>query len=174
MHDPVFYDSRTNEHGRLTYKLPVSFDHDPPKPMTAAKIARVGDVLDIVEKITTIFHPDRADCERAYHLALRDRVWYALARFAKTKRVPTTRDGQRMRDEMISAQCKLDVLEDLAASGLCMMREVCDARAALAFLDSKFQIAQQKFRQARKQDDADILAGIVRHRPQRKPPVVHL
>jgi hypothetical protein len=167
MSDPIFYDPRT-------HRLPVSFDRDPPKPMTAAKIARVGDVLDTVEKITTIWHPDRVDCEHSYRLALRDFVWHRLARFAKTKRVPSTRDGLRLRDEMLEAQGKLDVLEDLAAFGLCTMREVCDARAALALADSQFQIAQHKFRDAKTQDEADKRAGIVRHHPQRKPPVVHL
>jgi hypothetical protein len=147
-HDPIFYDPRplVRPGFRRTYNLPVSFDHDPPKPMKAAQIAHVGDLLDTIEKITTIWHPDRADYERRYRLALRDRVWYELARFAKVKRVPNMRDGQRLRDEMINAWVKLYRLEEAQSLGVCTMREMCDARAAYALADSKFQIAQKKFR----------------------------
>jgi hypothetical protein len=140
MHD-VLLDDRS-------WDLPRDFD--PPKPLRGAQIARLGDTLDEFEGVPP-WRIARYDAEVEYLVAVRDRTWAEIRKFERLKRAPSFRDGQRMRAEIIEAQCQLD--------NAVTAREICDARAALELARCRFEISQRKYRQARRQAKADERAG---------------
>lgn len=125
-------------------------DFDPPKPLRAAEIARLGDTLDEFEGAPP-WRIARSDAEIDYLNAVRDRTWTEIRKFERRKRAPSFRDGQRLRAEIVEAQCRLDQASTA--------REVCDARAALELARCRFEISQRKYRQSRRQAEADERAG---------------
>lgn len=131
-----------------SWKLPR--DYDPPKPLRSKQIARLGDRLDEFESAPA-WPPAQYDAQVEYLTATRDRAWFEIKKFQNLKRVPSQRDGQRLRAELVNALCRLDEAKTA--------REFCDARAAVLLADSKFQIAERKHLEARRQARADERAG---------------
>lgn len=125
-------------------------DFDPPKPLRAAEIARLGNALDDYEGAPS-WRIARCDAEVDYLNAVRDRMWTEIRKFERRKRAPSFRDGQRLRAEIVEAQCRLDQASTA--------REVCDARAALELARCRFEISTRKYFAARRQAEADERAG---------------
>lgn len=141
LNDSIMRDERT-------WSLPANYD--PPKPLRAAQIARLGDILDEFEAAPP-WSIARCDAETDYLTAVRDRAWFQIKKLEAAKRVPSWGDGQRLRSEITDAQCRLDEASTA--------RELCDARAELQVARCAFEIAQRKYRQAGLQAEADDRAG---------------
>ncbi|MET4045349.1 hypothetical protein ABIC03_007081 [Bradyrhizobium sp. RT6a] len=122
-----------------SWELPRDFD--PPKPLRAAQIARLGDALDELEGAPP-WRLARGDAEIDYLNAVRDRTWAKIRKLERLKRVSSFKDGQLMKAEVTDAQCRLD--------RACTAREICDARAALELTRCRFEISQRKYRQSRR------------------------
>ena len=172
----------------ISQRLPDNYE--PPKPLRAAEMARLGDALDEVESLPD-WRSDKHDAERDYITALRDRVWFEVRKAQRVKRVPSRRDGLRLNERRIETAMRYEELAASVAAGKRWLlretramlgvadsnvtaRELCDACAEMALTESKFKIAQRKFRDAKRQTEADKRTGIVRHTHQRNPSMVHL
>jgi hypothetical protein len=148
----------------ISERLPDNYE--PPKPLTAAKIARLGNALDEVETLPR-WRIEKTDAARDYILALRDKVWFELRKAQGIKHAPSQSDGLRLKEEYFKAAIRYDELaasvtankrwllcESRAVLGIAdsnvTARELCDAYAARVLTESKFKIAQRKFHEARK------------------------
>ncbi|MCK1346026.1 hypothetical protein [Bradyrhizobium sp. CW11] len=116
-------------------------DFDPPKPLRAAQIARLGDALDEFEGAPP-WRVARSDAQIDYLNAVRDRTWAKIRKLERLKSVPPFKDGPLMKAEITHAQCRLD--------RACTAREICDARAALELTQWRFEISQRRYREARR------------------------
>ncbi|MET4216958.1 hypothetical protein ABIB00_002155 [Bradyrhizobium sp. LB14.3] len=141
LNDSILRDERT-------WSLPP--EHVPPKPLRAAQIARLGDTLDEFESAPP-WSIARGDAEADYLVAVRDRAWFRMKKLETAKCAPSWRDGQRLRSEITDALCRFDEASTA--------RELCDARAGLQVARCAFEVAQLKYRQARRRAETDERAG---------------
>jgi hypothetical protein len=143
-------------------------DYDP-KPLPAKKIAALGDALDKIDSIRREIEelersPDievrrRADelsyCKDDlrdagfwYWAAIRDRVWHEIAKIRRNAKLPTARDGRRLYDEYILVSIKYDDLAKLGSDTT--MRDLINARAALALVRAHYQIMNRRYNAAKR------------------------
>ena len=112
---------------------------EPAQPLRAKEIARLGDVCDEAEKLPTwCMCRDEAILE--YYLAIRDKIWFEIAKLQRIKKVPTQAEGLRLRDARAEAWDAFETIKDTGS-----LRDVINARGALALAEARFEIGQRKF-----------------------------
>lgn len=104
---------------------------------------------------------DRASAENAFSAAVWDQAKAQRDRFKNRKRLPTYVDGQRLREAMVKAAAKFDVLCELGPD-LYTCDEWHELRAAAWLAAEKFEVAQERYQDDERQAAADARAGIVR------------